>query len=221
MPNGAFVFTTNVDGQFQKAGFAAGRICEIHGSIHHLQPADPAAVLHEWQQAGAAAQQPVAGNKVVHTVHGAPLITTADDVRLEVDEHSLTVPSDALPLWPSPSGGSSSELARPNIKMFCDESFVVGRQRHQVQAFKDWVGAAFGTGGTVVLDVGSGTAVPTARLTSEQIAAQLRVPLIRINPREAQVPAACGVSPDDAISLECGALEGLSLIQEHLQKDGR
>jgi NAD-dependent SIR2 family protein deacetylase len=26
-----------VDGQFQKAGFAAGRICEIHGSIHHLQ----------------------------------------------------------------------------------------------------------------------------------------------------------------------------------------
>ena len=37
LPHGAFVFTSNVDGQFQKAGFAADRICEIHGSIHHLQ----------------------------------------------------------------------------------------------------------------------------------------------------------------------------------------
>lgn len=37
MPNGAFVFTSNVDGQFQKAGFEAARILECHGSIHHLQ----------------------------------------------------------------------------------------------------------------------------------------------------------------------------------------
>ena len=36
-PRGAFVFTSNVDGQFQKAGFAADRIAECHGSIHHLQ----------------------------------------------------------------------------------------------------------------------------------------------------------------------------------------
>ena len=37
MPYGAFVFTSNVDGFFQKAGFSAGRVCEVHGSIHHLQ----------------------------------------------------------------------------------------------------------------------------------------------------------------------------------------
>jgi NAD-dependent SIR2 family protein deacetylase len=36
-PQGGFVFTSNVDGQFQRAGFDAGRIVEIHGSIHHLQ----------------------------------------------------------------------------------------------------------------------------------------------------------------------------------------
>lgn len=40
MPNGAFVFTSNVDGQFQKAGFAADRVAECHGSIHHLQCVD-------------------------------------------------------------------------------------------------------------------------------------------------------------------------------------
>ena len=37
LPHGAFVFTSNVDGQFAKAGFDPARICEIHGSIHHLQ----------------------------------------------------------------------------------------------------------------------------------------------------------------------------------------
>jgi len=34
---GYFVFTSNVDGQFQKAGFAEDHVEECHGSIHHLQ----------------------------------------------------------------------------------------------------------------------------------------------------------------------------------------
>ena len=33
----SFVVTSNVDGQFQKAGFDEERILEVHGSIHHLQ----------------------------------------------------------------------------------------------------------------------------------------------------------------------------------------
>jgi len=37
LPQGAFVYTSNVDGQFQKAGFDESRIVECHGSIHHLQ----------------------------------------------------------------------------------------------------------------------------------------------------------------------------------------
>ena len=35
--HGSFVFTSNVDGHFQRAGFAADRLVECHGSIHHLQ----------------------------------------------------------------------------------------------------------------------------------------------------------------------------------------
>ncbi len=48
---GAFVLTSNVDGQFQRAGFDPARIVECHGSIHWMQctrrcgieafPADP------------------------------------------------------------------------------------------------------------------------------------------------------------------------------------
>ncbi len=37
MPSGAFIFTSNVDGQFQRAGFHKERILEIHGSIHAVQ----------------------------------------------------------------------------------------------------------------------------------------------------------------------------------------
>jgi NAD-dependent SIR2 family protein deacetylase len=40
MAQGARVFTSNVDGQFQKAGFSAGHVTECHGSIHYLQCMD-------------------------------------------------------------------------------------------------------------------------------------------------------------------------------------
>lgn len=37
MANGSFVFTSNVDGHFQRAGFDESQIAECHGSIHHAQ----------------------------------------------------------------------------------------------------------------------------------------------------------------------------------------
>lgn len=41
MALGARVFTSNVDGQFQKAGFTPEQMHECHGSIHHLQCMKP------------------------------------------------------------------------------------------------------------------------------------------------------------------------------------
>ncbi|MRX07437.1 NAD-dependent deacetylase [Pseudoduganella sp. FT25W] len=41
MAHGYGVFTSNVDGHFQKAGFDPQRILECHGSIHHLQCLQP------------------------------------------------------------------------------------------------------------------------------------------------------------------------------------
>ncbi|CUI04655.1 SIR2 family NAD-dependent protein deacylase [Massilia antarctica] len=37
LPGGAFVFTSNVDGQFQRSGMAEERVVECHGSIEKLQ----------------------------------------------------------------------------------------------------------------------------------------------------------------------------------------
>lgn len=50
--HGSFVFTSNVDGQFHKAGFAAERICEIHGSIHFLQCVTPRCASSIWAADG-------------------------------------------------------------------------------------------------------------------------------------------------------------------------
>jgi NAD-dependent SIR2 family protein deacetylase len=41
MERGAFVFTSNVDGQFQKAEFPPERVVECHGTIHSLQCIQP------------------------------------------------------------------------------------------------------------------------------------------------------------------------------------
>ena len=37
----AFVFTSNVDGAFQRAGWSESQVCEVHGSLHHLQCTQP------------------------------------------------------------------------------------------------------------------------------------------------------------------------------------
>lgn len=69
-----FVFTSNVDGQFQRAGFADNCVVECHGSIHFLQGLD-----------------------------GGPIIS-ADEVSLpEVDPATLRVSEDVLPRLPDGS----------------------------------------------------------------------------------------------------------------------
>jgi len=47
MPLGAFVFTSNVDGQFQRAGFSDDSVHECHDSIHWLQCTRPCS-SHVW-----------------------------------------------------------------------------------------------------------------------------------------------------------------------------
>ena len=51
LPHGSFVFTSNVDGHFQKAQFDEARIIECHGSIHYLQCLD-GCEDHVWSSVG-------------------------------------------------------------------------------------------------------------------------------------------------------------------------
>jgi NAD-dependent SIR2 family protein deacetylase len=72
-PRGYFIFTSNVDGQFQKAGFREDRILECHGSIHHLQCIRSACGSSIWQ---------------------------AKDVEVKVDDSSMRA-KNPLPTCPS------------------------------------------------------------------------------------------------------------------------
>lgn len=172
---GAFVFTSNVDGHFQQAGFSRDRVIECHGSIDHLQCTEPCS------------------NE----------IWTADDLEVEVNMDSFHAVSE-LPTCPH-----CGALARPNVLMFGDWHWIPGRTAAQERRFSDWLARAAGSK-LVIVELGAGSAVPTVRLTSEQIASRSGATLVRINPREPQVR-------HGHFGLALDALEALEVIDKRLE----
>ena len=171
-PGGYFVFTSNVDGQFQKAGFSPERIVECHGSIHHFQCCHRC-VDEIWD---------ATGENVV------------------VDESCFRA---ALPL---PLCKRCSGLARLNILMFEDSEWLRHRTDMQHGNLRSWLDNLDAHSiPLAVIELGAGTALSRVRHTSEQIAAQFRYPLVRINPREPNVPSG-------QTGLPFGAAEGISKI---------
>jgi NAD-dependent SIR2 family protein deacetylase len=176
LPRGSFVFTSNVDGQFQKAGFDRERILECHGSIHHLQCLDHCGE-----------------------------ITCADGVEVEIDEETFR----AAP--PLPSCPRCGHMARPNVLMFGDFGWMSERSNAQERRFSDWI-SELGNARLAIVEVGAGTAVPTVRMTSEQLAQRPGATLIRINVREPRVFG-------DHIGIALGGLEALTEIESRLGND--
>lgn len=165
-----FVFTTNVDGHFQKAGFAAEQVCEYHGSIHHLQCSKPCN-SNIWQ---------------------------VSKLDLEIDENILRAEGE-LPCCPN-----CGEVARPNILMFNDFSWLQARSTQQNRLFERW--AVLNSNLRIAaIEIGAGKAIPTARYVSEAMSSKL----VRINPRDAD-------GPEGTISISLGSLEALSTINELL-----
>ncbi|MBA4032721.1 MAG: NAD-dependent protein deacetylase, partial [Planctomyces sp.] len=104
-PAGAFVFTSNVDGQFQKAGFPEDALYECHGSIHHLQCTTPCS-LQLW---------------------------SAEAVTLEIDPATVRASGD-LPRCPH-----CGTVARPNILMFRDRTWLATRSDIQARRYANWL----------------------------------------------------------------------------------
>jgi NAD-dependent SIR2 family protein deacetylase len=160
-----FVVTSNVDGQFQKGGFADDRIVEVHGSIHHLQCTTPCS-------------------------------TAIWDNREEIPVDLSTMRARHVPHCPR-----CTAVARPNILMFGDYSWIADRTHAQERRFDEFL-TDHRHEPLVVVEMGAGTAIPTIRYQSETLGRRHGAAVIRINPREAQVPL-------PHISLSCGALDGL------------
>jgi len=167
----SFIFTSNVDGQFQKAGFPEERVMECHGSIHHLQCIDDC----------------------------EGKLWPADKTIVEIGEGFRA--KDPLPTCPD-----CGRVARPNILMFGDFGWNYSRSNGQRDRLVRWMDRVEKEGAKLaIIEMGAGTAIPTVRNTSEQIARRFGVPLIRINPRESQ---------DAEIGIALGAMEALDQIIE-------
>ncbi|XP_013391325.1 uncharacterized protein LOC106159559 [Lingula anatina] len=160
MDKGYFVFTSNVDGHFQKAGFSEDRLIECHGSINYLQ---------------------LVNCDSNHIIWPVP-----PDFDPKVDESTLHA-AEPLPRGPplDPQG-----LARPNILMFGDWDWVSHRTDGQQTRFNQFVSNLKADPHTpfVVVEIGAGLAVPTVRFQGEMLVERSKEGvLIRINPNEPQV----------------------------------
>lgn len=164
----SFVVTSNVDGQFQKAGYGEDQVLEVHGSIHYLQCLSPC----------------------------SNAIWKNDEI-IPVDHATMRARR-------IPQCRHCSCPARPNILMFGDYSWLANRTRGQEMRFDSFLDQHRHEP-LVVIEMGAGTAIPTIRYLSERLGQGGMVRVIRINPREAQIPGG-------HISLPCGALEGLEGI---------
>ena len=170
LTHSSFVYTSNVDGQFQQAGITEDKIYECHGSVHYLQCIDGCRE-HIWS---ADAFVPVVDNAACQLLNDPPVC---------------------------PSCG---QLARPNVLMFNDMRWVYQRAQKQHDALQAWMSGVLNP---IVIELGAGTAIATVR----NFAARLRVPLVRINPREAHLRAA-----PHHVSLPMGAQPAMEGIHDAL-----
>ncbi len=167
-----FVVTSNVDGQFQKAGFEEDAILEVHGSIHHLQCLEPC----------------------------------SDAIWPNVEQVTVdagTMRAQRIPLCPGCGG-----VARPNILMFGDWSWLSDRTRGQEERFDRFLGEEAGRK-VVVVEMGAGSDIATIRNMSERLGRSNNVTVIRINPREPKIFA-------PHLQVPLGALAALESIEERL-----
>lgn len=176
-PAGAFVYTSNVDGQFQAAGFDPERIVECHGT------------LRLDQCFAACGQRPF----------------PADPREVEVDLETMRARGE-LPTCPRCRG-----LARPNVLMFGDWSWEPALEQEQRARLDAWL-EELGGRRIVVIEGGAGTAIPTVRRLSEAVGRRPGNTLVRINPREPQVPR-------DHIGIAAGALATLQAIARSLESE--
>jgi NAD-dependent SIR2 family protein deacetylase len=109
-----------------------------------------------------------------------------------------------LAVGPLPQCPRCGSLARPNILMFGDYDFDGAWVVEQRVRLKRWL-ETIQRGRLVAIECGAGTAIPTVRLTCEDLVDRCGGTLIRINPREPEVPSG-------HLALELGALEALERI---------
>lgn len=158
--NPSFIYTSNVDGHFQKAGFKEDQIFECNGSINFLQCSRQFGppCLKIW-----------------------PAEESLNLKSLSINTENLVAQSQ-LPLCPC-----CQAVARPNTLMFNDYWCLSERVDAQEVRFQQWKGSLDASASRLkqkilVIEIGAGTVIPTVR----HLAESMNTDIIRINPKESQ-----------------------------------
>jgi NAD-dependent SIR2 family protein deacetylase len=130
----------------------------------------------------------------------------ADPFEVVVDE--ATFRADA----PLPSCPRCGATARPNVLMFGDLDWDGTPYAQHHRRLNAWLASISGSR-LAIVECGAGTAIPSIRRFCEQAARQTGGTLIRINPREPDVPAG-------HVALPLGALEALRAIDGRIEDPG-
>jgi NAD-dependent SIR2 family protein deacetylase len=159
-----FVYTSNVDGAFQRCGFA-DRLMECHGTGTLLQCTNGRCASRSG------------------TFDAAAAVDAA-----VIDEETMRVSEATLPLCPR-----CSRAARPNILMWGDFGFLDGGVAAQEKAFQAWLKQHEDPAAPppVIVEVGAGTSGASVRgFTQLMRDNHGAAPVVRINAREADVDGA-------------------------------
>ncbi len=157
--------TSNIDSQFQKAGFDAERIAETHGSLDRLQCLQNCAKSGVWKE------------------------NAASRSKRRVNTKTFRI-KDLKSIPKCPHCGS---IARPNVSLSSDtnETFNDAYYLFQKQKLLSWLDRvrADPSSELIVLEVGCGTSIHSLRIESEVLlyhdpALSGRVRLVRINPAD-------------------------------------
>ncbi len=129
-------------------------------------------------------------------------IWSAKDIQIEIDMENFKA-LDPLPLCPY-----CKKVARPNILMFGDFGWIFEREKMQRERLYNFLNQ-LDKKDLAIIEIGAGEAVPTIRLTSEELAIEYEARLIRINPRDFN-------TPQNGIAIPLTAKKAIEEIEKHL-----
>jgi len=184
-----YVFTSNVDGHWLKAGIPEDHVYECHGSVHYMQclnNCSPSKDLIIWPSA-------------------------EQFKSLSFNEETFHA-NKPFPICKN----CKTQSARPNVLMFGDYGWASDRNDRQEIEFEEYQRKLNQNKNSLklaIIEVGAGTGVPTVRNLSESFMRVHGASLIRINLRDSE-----NHHEGNHVSLPMGGKAALTQIDIALQK---
>eukprot|EP01130_Rhizamoeba_saxonica_P016762 TRINITY_DN7812_c0_g1_i1.p1 TRINITY_DN7812_c0_g1~~TRINITY_DN7812_c0_g1_i1.p1 ORF type:complete len:427 (+),score=85.17 TRINITY_DN7812_c0_g1_i1:95-1282(+) len=183
----SFIFTSNIDSQFQKAGFAEDVIYEAHGSLGYLQCTDEDCKI-VWKQ----------------------------DVNLDINEDLVVVDKNMLPKCPQCGNLARPNVSMFGDNNFTWQHSRAKGQKEKFLTWISNICGPLSEEPTsdkpvlTIVEIGCGTTIHSLRTEVELLCTRSDIDLIRINPGDFQVTS------KSHVSIGMGSLASLVSINEKL-----